>query len=124
MKKGGDGKSVRGVVIGDIKYMNKNGLFYKSVKIIYIITTAAAIILYIIQFNTMATNSFFTLFFPHYIMTRVWIYMTGIIIILKAYFLFKEKKIIYGIVLLLAGIPFLLFMNYITTLFIAMMYDA
>jgi len=106
--------------------MNKIRFVYKLLKIICIIFTVAFIIIYIIQFTKVGGKPFaiFELFYVHYYVTRIWSYLMGILMIAKAYFLYKEKKLIYCTGLLLAGMLVIIFSNYVTSFLLVPFYIA
>jgi hypothetical protein len=99
--------------------MNKAGLFYKLLKIICIISTVTAVIMYFIQYHTAMTNprAVFDLMHIHVIVTRIWTYMMGILLIVKACFLFKDGKLIY-IVFFWIGLLIIIFSSYIAGFFL------
>ena len=114
------------VIIGSFRDMNMSRFIYTLLKIICIISTAAVIIIYMIQSTKVGKKPFaiYDYFYIHYIVTRIWSYLMGILIIAKAYFLYKENKLIYCIGLLLTGLLVIIFSNYVTSFLLFPFYNA
>ena len=106
--------------------MNKGKFFYTLLKKICIISTVAFIIIYIIQFTKVGGKPFviFELMYIHIIVTCIWSYLMGIIMIVKAYLLYKESKLKYCIWLLLLGLLTIVFTHYIAGFLLVPFYNA
>jgi hypothetical protein len=103
--------------------------FYSIVKICHKILTSAVIVLSIIQgymtYSSLKRDSFpprVIPFMPFYYFVLIWLYITGILIAIKAIFSFKEKKILLGIVLLIICFLFFIFSRHIVWFFLSYIY--
>ena len=108
--------------------MKKIKLTYKLLKGIWIISTVSAIIMFIKQYHAVTTNSRASLglmpIYIHIIVTCIWSYLMGILMIIKAYLLYKEGKVRYCIGLLLAGLLIIVFSHYIIGFLLFPFYNA
>ena len=102
------------VIIGGIRDMNNIKFFYTLLKIVCIIFTAIAIIMYIIQNQITNDDTISLIMYIFIILTRILICLMGILIITKAYILFKEKKLIDCIGLLSIGLLIIIFLIFVT----------
>ena len=106
--------------------MNKSKFFYTLLKRICILSTVATIIMYMIQHHIAMTypRAIFKLMYIHTIVTFIWSYLMGLLMITKAYLLFREGKLKYCIGLLLLGLLVIIFTLYIVGFLLFPFYNA
>ena len=103
--------------------------FYSIVKICHKIITLAVIVLSItqcykthVQWRGFPQRQEFIPFEPFFIFVLIWLYITGILIAIKAIFSFKEEKSLTGFGFLIISLLFFLFSHYIVGYFFMFLY--
>jgi len=105
--------------------MEKYLFVKKCHKIITLIVIVLSVIQGYLTYSSLQRDSFpprFIPFMPFYYFVLIWLYITGILIAIKAIFSFKEKKILLGIVLLIICFLFFIFSRHIVWFFLSYIY--